>query len=100
MLLQADLIVIISCFVFLFLRRPPNATRTDTLCPYTTLFRSHRVDDGVDEASASDRTANVIRAARAADSRIAERRGVPVDISAALQRARIDRESTRLNSSH
>src|SRR3546814_8969536 len=22
--------------------RPPRATRTDTLCPYTTLFRSHR----------------------------------------------------------
>src|SRR3546814_12650380 len=24
------------------LRRPPRSTRTDTLCPYTTLFRSHR----------------------------------------------------------
>src|SRR3546814_19044377 len=24
-------------------RRPPGFTRTDTLCPYTTLFRSHRV---------------------------------------------------------
>src|SRR3546814_10186961 len=23
-------------------RRPPGSTRTDTLCPYTTLFRSHR----------------------------------------------------------
>src|SRR3546814_14861966 len=23
------------------LRRPPKSTRTDTLCPYTTLFRSH-----------------------------------------------------------
>src|SRR3546814_17937582 len=23
-------------------RRPPGFTRTDTLCPYTTLFRSHR----------------------------------------------------------
>src|SRR3546814_18031830 len=22
-------------------RRPPNSPRTDTLCPYTTLFRSH-----------------------------------------------------------
>src|SRR3546814_7128093 len=27
-------------------RRPPRSTRTDTLFPYTTLFRSHRhVDD-------------------------------------------------------
>src|SRR3546814_20397164 len=26
------------------LRRPPRATRTDTLCPYTTLFRSLKDD--------------------------------------------------------
>src|SRR3546814_11509645 len=32
----------ISTFVFFFLmlRRPPRSTRTDTLFPYTTLFRS------------------------------------------------------------
>src|SRR3546814_14973717 len=29
-------------FFFLMLRRPPRATRTDTLFPYTTLFRSPR----------------------------------------------------------
>src|SRR3546814_6476238 len=30
-----------SCFMFfLMLRRPPRSTRTDTLFPYTTLFRS------------------------------------------------------------
>src|SRR3546814_14933671 len=27
-------------FFFLLIRRPPRATRTDTLFPYTTLFRS------------------------------------------------------------
>src|SRR3546814_243302 len=27
-------------FVFLTIRRPPRSTRTDTLFPYTTLFRS------------------------------------------------------------
>src|SRR3546814_14422392 len=27
-------------FVFLIIRRPPRSTRTDTLFPYTTLFRS------------------------------------------------------------
>src|SRR3546814_14624352 len=27
------------------LRRPPRSTRTATLFPYTTLFRSHEVDD-------------------------------------------------------
>src|SRR3546814_10336379 len=26
------------------IRRPPRSTRTDTLFPYTTLFRSHGVD--------------------------------------------------------
>src|SRR3546814_10299018 len=25
---------------FVMIRRPPRSTRTDTLCPYTTLFRS------------------------------------------------------------
>src|SRR3546814_4392592 len=30
------------CFFFLMIRRPPRSTRTDTLFPYTTLFRSFR----------------------------------------------------------
>src|SRR3546814_10623916 len=30
----------IFCVFFLMLRRPPRSTRTDTLFPYTTLFRS------------------------------------------------------------
>src|SRR3546814_3653260 len=29
-------------FFFLMIRRPPRSTRTDTLFPYTTLFRSVR----------------------------------------------------------
>src|SRR3546814_14753157 len=29
------------CFFFLMRRRPPRSIRTDTLFPYTTLFRSH-----------------------------------------------------------
>src|SRR3546814_17695814 len=28
------------CFFFLIIRLPPRSTRTDTLFPYTTLFRS------------------------------------------------------------
>src|SRR3546814_16355035 len=32
--------VISSLFCFLMIRRPPRSTRTDTLFPYTTLFRS------------------------------------------------------------
>src|SRR3546814_19391046 len=39
-------------FFFLMIRRPPRSTRTDTLFPYTTLFRSggrggiHEVEAG------------------------------------------------------
>src|SRR3546814_1535722 len=32
--------IVISFLVFLMIRRPPRSTRTDTLFPYTTLFRS------------------------------------------------------------
>src|SRR3546814_12005870 len=32
----------VDCFFFLMIRRPPRSTRTDTLFPYTTLFRSAR----------------------------------------------------------
>src|SRR3546814_19726380 len=33
-------ISLLSCVFFLMIRRPPRSTRTDTLFPYTTLFRS------------------------------------------------------------
>src|SRR3546814_7348382 len=32
--------VILMCIFCLMIRRPPRSTRTDTLFPYTTLFRS------------------------------------------------------------
>src|SRR3546814_2628801 len=44
------LVVILCCvlwvFFFLMIRRPPRSTRTDTLFPYTTLFRSRHHRDG------------------------------------------------------
>src|SRR3546814_13981465 len=36
-------------FFFLMIRRPPRSTRTDTLFPYTTLFRSGRLQRQVHE---------------------------------------------------
>src|SRR3546814_4644082 len=47
-------------FFFLMLRRPPRSTRTDTLFPYTTLFRSllragAGVHGRVPDARAADR---------------------------------------------
>src|SRR3546814_266236 len=35
--------LILSVFFFLMIRLPPRSTRTDTLFPYTTLFRSRLV---------------------------------------------------------
>src|SRR3546814_17422296 len=37
------------CLFFLMIRRPPRSTRTDTLFPYTTLFRSVRTEGGQDD---------------------------------------------------
>src|SRR3546814_7140791 len=34
--------MLLAMFVFLMIRRPPGTTRTDTLFPYTPLFRSRR----------------------------------------------------------
>src|SRR3546814_20651047 len=38
------LVLVLSVF-FLMIRRPPRSTRTDTLFPYTTLFRSNTLDE-------------------------------------------------------
>src|SRR3546814_18798676 len=38
MVISVFFIIIVS--FFLMIRRPPRSTRTDTLCPYTSLFRS------------------------------------------------------------
>src|SRR3546814_2585568 len=44
-----DFIILLVLFFFLMIRRPPRSTRTDTLFPYTTLFRSYplRLDAAV-----------------------------------------------------
>src|SRR3546814_10990501 len=39
--------VILYLFFFLMIRRPPRSTRTDTLFPYTTLFRSGLTFDAI-----------------------------------------------------
>src|SRR3546814_7064004 len=42
LLFLSALSIITYIFFFLMIRRPPRSTRTDTLFPYTTLFRSTR----------------------------------------------------------
>src|SRR3546814_15904378 len=60
-------------FFFLMIRRPPRSTRTDTLFPYTTLFRSGLpqslertglLDDGSDDAGADGAAAFADREAQ------------------------------------
>src|SRR3546814_15549635 len=99
------------------LRLPPRSTRTDPLVPYTTLFRS---TDGWRPRRAGA-SANTDHAADARELRIRARalvqnvpyiaRGLQVLVSATIgtgieprfdgdDAARLDRKSTRLNSSH
>src|SRR3546814_7745751 len=57
-------------FVFLMIRRPPRSTRTDTLFPYTTLFRSrclHRDYSRRQKRTAmgSSRSVQLLRSCRA-----------------------------------
>src|SRR3546814_20910290 len=40
MLCMDTMMLVVLVFFFLMIRRPPRSTRTDTLFPYTTLFRS------------------------------------------------------------
>src|SRR3546814_3305168 len=102
------------------IRRPPRSTRTDTLFPYTTLFRSRRLlaadmlfarrerqhkaalAVGIDRfaAQASRHLADIFGLAREeADIR-------PAELEADAERLPLahdnvgDRKSTRLNSSH
>src|SRR3546814_4204072 len=49
----------VSSFFFLMIRRPPRSTRTDTLFPYTTLFRSPARDRRRDRASPDARAPEI-----------------------------------------
>src|SRR3546814_12610057 len=43
--LELSCLIVHKMFFFLMIRRPPRSTRTDTLFPYTTLFRSRGFGD-------------------------------------------------------
>src|SRR3546814_17180162 len=93
----------VDVFVFLLMiRRPPRSTRTDTLFPYTTLFRS-----GVEHLEAEDLDAAGGRSRAAADEHQHEHDGhheaAPAAVVGGGEAAaghHRDRKSTRLNSSH
>src|SRR3546814_19595568 len=111
------------CF-FLMIRRPPRSTRTDTLCPYTTLFRAEggvvglqapdadgdalpTVDtttapSGRDapKAGDSDAQATMLPPTAAGGDYVVQFAAYDSSVSADTVVARLDRKSTRLNSSH
>src|SRR3546814_18608608 len=91
-------------FFFLMIRRPPGSTRTDTLFPYTTLFRSSF--SVIDFSMLFDAP---LRSLLSVSPRLAER-AAPAAFCCAFDFAGMsasfgepegeDRKSTRLNSSH
>src|SRR3546814_13626711 len=110
------------------IRRPPRSTRTDTLFPYTTLFRSvleqlaqrldelhgHAFGEAADIVVALDRHARAAGEGHAFDhvgveGALCQEVGAAellrfflehIDEFAADELALLDRKSTRLNSSH
>src|SRR3546814_12941755 len=97
------------------IRRPPRSTRTDTLCPYTTLFRSVDADDGREPVLAGaaglggDLTGRLVQRQDGAGGvavvlvELDEVLGVGGGAGVAgahLGDRQGDRKSTRLNSSH
>src|SRR3546814_14128256 len=46
--------------LFLMIRRPPRSTRTDTLFPYTTLFRSPHITELIFAAGAGDKIVGTV----------------------------------------
>src|SRR3546814_5254578 len=101
------------------IRRPPRSTRTDTLFPYTTLFRSlrravRRLADQLHQilVAADDRdvpafahrglgiACDQVVGLEALHLDARQRKGARRVADQRELRAQIDRKSTRLNSSH
>src|SRR3546814_17067544 len=94
------------CVFFLMIRRPPRSTRTDTLFPYTTLFRSvtGACVAAYLYAAHVNAAAGVHIESKIRFVRVAVQYGIGVDVGKGVaQGAQVfgkDRKSTRLNSSH
>src|SRR3546814_14566989 len=80
---------------FLMIRRPPRSTRTDTLFPYTTLFRSDQLGDEFQHGAEFEAHIALIGEAGILHGPLAGLLAPGADVIEAE-----DRKSTRLNSSH
>src|SRR3546814_15143387 len=78
------------CVFFLMIRRPPRSTRTDTLFPYTTLFRSSPVCSRAGLGTQDQAATRTAQHFRHPDG----------NRDPFIPRTKSDRKSTRLNSSH
>src|SRR3546814_11068968 len=89
-------------FFFLMIRRPPRSTRTDTLFPYTTLFRSGRTPAHPRRGRGPAGTGPVLLGRLAVRERRQQSQLRVLAPGRHLLGARQagDRKSTRLNSSH
>src|SRR3546814_3857515 len=87
-------LLLVFIVFFLMIRRPPRSTRTDTLFPYTTLFRSPFVSFDLQK---DDATKTVKIVAKRVGYATAATNPNAVSAANALD-ALIDRKSTRLNS--
>src|SRR3546814_16150942 len=101
-------------FFFLMIRRPPRSTRTDTLFPYTTLFRSIEIFLQLTALRFEIDTARgqILFLLGAVSRRehvsflleglavVLQLLGFGFQIILAALELRLDRKSTRLNSSH
>src|SRR3546814_13410305 len=98
-LVNVDMLIMFYLFYFfLSIRRPPRSTRTDTLFPYTTLFRSILVTLVFSLWPLG--RARDVPAAGLFRAVVAPIEGWPRPAYLAGVVAAADRKSTRLNSSH
>src|SRR3546814_12817095 len=103
------LFCVVVLFFFLMIRRPPRSTRTDTLFPYTTLFRSDLADGEFGQVAGGRRdggsgvlqAANLCYTPAAVNVRAGKDRRTRGPAGREVSDASPgDRKSTRLNSSH
>src|SRR3546814_20443707 len=71
---------VILLFFFLMIRRPPRSTRTDTLFPYTTLFRSKLKADAAEKLAGVGLT--VSDAVRILLTRVVKEGALPAGLTA------------------
>src|SRR3546814_9427692 len=87
-------------FFFLMIRRPPRSTRTDTLFPYTTLFRSadphHAAAVAPDRVEQRRQPVRDVRGAHAVDQ--AQPAGLVVGVEHVDQRQRSEEHTSELQS--